>query len=50
MIFSFKNNFFLRETRNGLKAFSGADQSRARLAAFIADPCAQRRADRHYEH
>jgi hypothetical protein len=37
--FSFKNNFFLRETRDGLKAFSGADQSRARgLCAFIADP------------
>jgi len=26
--FSFKNNFFLRETRDGLVAFSGADLSR----------------------
>jgi hypothetical protein len=25
------NNFFLRETRDGLKAFSGADRSRARF-------------------
>src|SRR5258708_39764765 len=30
IVFSFKNNFFLRETRDGLKAFSGADMSRAR--------------------
>jgi len=29
--FSFKNNFFLRETRDGLGAFSGADLSRARF-------------------
>jgi len=29
--FSFKNNFFLRETRDGLVAFSGADLSRARF-------------------
>jgi hypothetical protein len=34
-----KNNFFLRETRDGSEAFSGADQSRARQCpAFIADP------------
>ena len=31
MYFSFKNNFFLRETRDGLGAFSGADLSRARF-------------------
>lgn len=31
ILFSFKTNFFLRETRDGLKAFSGADMSRARL-------------------
>ena len=31
MYFSFKNNFFLRETRDGLWAFSGADLSRARF-------------------
>ena len=29
--FPFKNNFFLRETRDGLGAFSGADLSRARF-------------------
>jgi hypothetical protein len=29
--FPFKNNFFLRETRDGLRAFSGADLSRARF-------------------
>jgi hypothetical protein len=29
--FSFKNNFFLRETRDGFGAFSGADLSRARF-------------------
>ena len=31
LYFSFKNNFFLRETRDGLGAFSGADLSRARF-------------------
>jgi hypothetical protein len=31
MYFSFKNNFFLRETRDGSRAFSGADLSRARF-------------------
>jgi hypothetical protein len=30
LYFSFKNNFFLRETRDGSGAFSGADLSRAR--------------------
>jgi hypothetical protein len=35
MVFSFKNNFFLRETRDGLKAFSGADQSRARAGTRV---------------
>jgi len=29
--FPFKNNFFLREPRDGLGAFSGADLSRARF-------------------
>jgi hypothetical protein len=29
IVFSFKTNFFLRETRDGLKAFSDADMSRA---------------------
>jgi len=31
LYFSFKNHFFLRETRDGLGAFSGADLSRARF-------------------
>jgi len=30
IVFSFKKNFFLRDTRDGSEAFSGADQSRAR--------------------
>jgi hypothetical protein len=34
-----KHIVLLRETRDGLKAFSGADVSRARASsAFIADP------------
>src|SRR5262249_40900021 len=33
-----QKEFFLRETRDGLRAFSGADLSRARASsAFIAD-------------
>jgi hypothetical protein len=37
--FSFKNNFFLRETRDGLGAFSGADLSKGAVShAFIEDP------------
>jgi hypothetical protein len=39
IVFSFKKTLFLSETRDGLRAFSGADLSRARsLFVFIADP------------
>src|ERR1035437_8021987 len=34
--FPFKNNFFLRETRDGLGAFSGADLSRARFLTRLS--------------
>src|SRR3974390_386994 len=35
IVFSLKNNLFLRETRDGLRAFSGADLSRARVEREI---------------
>jgi hypothetical protein len=35
IVFSFKKNFFLRETRDGFEAFSGADQSRARAGTRV---------------
>src|SRR5882724_9301417 len=33
--FPFKNNFFLRETRDGSRAFSGADQSRRGVCSRV---------------